>query len=95
MSDRLQSRCSPTVAGGWETIREDGCTLLREALSGPPVFTPEGKGHHFRGRVATGELIAGASMEMQLKWRPHAELNRYCMRVRFTREVVTLPLHAA
>jgi len=29
-------------------------------LSGPLVFTPEGKGYHFRGRVATGELIAGA-----------------------------------
>ena len=24
------------------------------------MFTPEGKGYHFRGRVATGELIAGA-----------------------------------
>jgi hypothetical protein len=29
-------------------ICEDGRTLLREVLSGPPVFTPEGKGYHFQ-----------------------------------------------
>ena len=39
---------------------DDGRTLLREVLSEPLVFTPEEKGYHFRGRVATGELIAAA-----------------------------------
>ena len=39
---------------------EDGRTLLREVLTTPLVFTPEGKGYRFRERVATGELIAGA-----------------------------------
>jgi site-specific DNA recombinase len=39
---------------------EDGRTLLREVLTGPLVFTPKPDGYHFRGAVATGELIAGA-----------------------------------
>jgi hypothetical protein len=38
---------------------DDGRTLLREVLSGPVVFTPNGEGYHFRAGVATGELIAG------------------------------------
>jgi hypothetical protein len=39
---------------------EDGRALLREMLSGPLLFTPGSEGYHFRGPVATGELIAGA-----------------------------------
>jgi hypothetical protein len=39
---------------------EDGRTLLREVLTGPLMFTPKPEGYHFRGKVATGELIAGA-----------------------------------
>jgi hypothetical protein len=38
----------------------DGRALLREVLSGPLVFRPEGKGYHFRDPVITGALIAGA-----------------------------------
>jgi hypothetical protein len=34
--------------------------LLREVLSGPLVFTPDGEGYHFRAGVATSELIARA-----------------------------------
>ena len=54
-----------TEVARWRTLLssesvEDGRTLLREVLNTPLVFTPEAKGYHFRGRVATGELIAGA-----------------------------------
>jgi len=39
---------------------EDGRQLLREVLAEPPVFTPTRAGYRFRGRVKTGELVAGA-----------------------------------
>jgi Recombinase zinc beta ribbon domain len=55
----VQAQCARWRALLTESL-EDGRTLLREVLSGPLVFTPEGKGYHFRARVATGELIAGA-----------------------------------
>jgi hypothetical protein len=57
----------PAQVANWRALLtesvEDGRTLLREVLSGPLVFTPEGEGYHFRAPVATGELIAGAVSE--------------------------------
>lgn len=59
----IEARVEAQVAS-WRALLtesvEDGRTLLREVLSGPLVFTPEGEGYHFRARGATGELIAGA-----------------------------------
>lgn len=60
---------------------EDGRTLLREVLTGPLMFTPKPDGYHFRGAVATGELIAGAvegahklaspaGVEERRRWQP-------------------------
>ena len=39
---------------------EDGRQLLREVLAEPLVCTPTRAGYRFRGRVKTGELVAGA-----------------------------------
>jgi hypothetical protein len=38
----------------------DGRQLLREALSGPLIFTGVGKSYRFKGPLATGRIIAGA-----------------------------------
>lgn len=58
----IEARVQAQVAN-WRALLteslEDGRTLLREVLSGPLVFTPNGEGYRFRAGVATGELIAG------------------------------------
>jgi hypothetical protein len=58
----VEARVQAQVAN-WRALLtesvEDGRTLLREVLSSPLVFTPNGEGYHFRAGVATGELIAG------------------------------------
>lgn len=59
---RVQAQVASWRALLTESV-EDGRTLLREVLSGPLVFTPEGEGYRFGAPVATGELIAGAVSE--------------------------------
>ena len=58
----IEARVQAQVAS-WRALLtesvEDGRTLLREVLSSPLVFTPNGEGYHFRAGVSTGELIAG------------------------------------
>ncbi len=47
----------------WRTLLtsnvDDGRQLLREVLTGPLRFAPDGKRYRFKGDVATGALIAG------------------------------------
>jgi len=70
-----------TPIGEWSGLLtnsvEDGRTLLREVLSGPLVFTFEGKGYHFRAPVTTGELIAGAVSEGAQQVASPAALNPF------------------
>ena len=57
---RLKRRCWRRWRDLLTESVEDGRTLLREVLCDPLVFTAGAAGYHFRGRVKTGELIAGA-----------------------------------
>ena len=38
---------------------EDGRRLLREVLSGPLRFTPEGRSYRFEGEATLGPIVAG------------------------------------
>jgi hypothetical protein len=40
---------------------EDGRQLLREVLSGPLRFTPDGRTYRFEGEAAIGRMLAGVA----------------------------------
>jgi hypothetical protein len=68
--------------------------LLELLLDGAPLrFTPidepTRRGFRFEGDVVLGGLLEGTVIHTNCRWRPHAELNRHCTGVRFSREVVT------
>ncbi len=50
---------------GWRDLltkhTSDGRQLLRETLTGPLRFTPEGRTYRFEGEASVGRLIAGVA----------------------------------